>query len=200
MTAKPALFITACLAVFMLFCGNGVSTKSGGAAMGSLTVTSTAFVEGDMVPKQYTCDGRDVSPPLSWSGIPDGAKSIALICDDPDAGGDLGSLGGVRHASFDTGSSGTRDRGRGPGSGVRSRRKERLQEDGLWGPVPARRNPPLFLQGLRPRQGTRPQGRCHQCGTGEVDGGTYPRPGPADGKIQPPVNPAAMACGLNRRG
>lgn len=85
MTVKPALFITACLAVFMLFCGNGLSTKSGGAAMGSLTVTSTAFVEGDMVPKQYTCDGRDVSPPLSWSGIPDGAKSIALICDDPDA-------------------------------------------------------------------------------------------------------------------
>ncbi len=53
--------------------------------MGSLTVTSTAFGEGDMVPKQYTCDGRDVSPPLSWSGIPEGTKSIALICDDPDA-------------------------------------------------------------------------------------------------------------------
>jgi Raf kinase inhibitor-like YbhB/YbcL family protein len=38
-----------------------------------------------MIPKQYTCDGENISPPLSWEGIPDGAKSIALICDDPDA-------------------------------------------------------------------------------------------------------------------
>ncbi|MGO9572028.1 MAG: YbhB/YbcL family Raf kinase inhibitor-like protein, partial [Desulfomonilaceae bacterium] len=38
-----------------------------------------------MIPKLYTCDGQDISPPLSWSGVPAEAKSIALIMDDPDA-------------------------------------------------------------------------------------------------------------------
>ena len=38
-----------------------------------------------MIPALYTCDGRDISPPLAWSGIPDEAKSLALIVDDPDA-------------------------------------------------------------------------------------------------------------------
>ena len=51
----------------------------------AITVTSTAFAEGEMIPRHHTCDGRDVSPPLQWSGIPEGAQSIALICDDPDA-------------------------------------------------------------------------------------------------------------------
>ena len=51
----------------------------------AITVTSTAFTEGGMIPKKYTCDDRDISPQLSWSGVPAGAKSLALICDDPDA-------------------------------------------------------------------------------------------------------------------
>ena len=51
----------------------------------SIIVTSPSFKEGEMIPKQFTCDGRDVSPRLSWSGVPAGTKSIALICDDPDA-------------------------------------------------------------------------------------------------------------------
>jgi Raf kinase inhibitor-like YbhB/YbcL family protein len=38
-----------------------------------------------MIPKKYTCDGQDVSPPLSWSAVPNGANSLALIADDPDA-------------------------------------------------------------------------------------------------------------------
>jgi Raf kinase inhibitor-like YbhB/YbcL family protein len=48
-------------------------------------LTSTAFQEGQAIPRQYTCDGVDVSPPLEWSGAPSGVKSFALICDDPDA-------------------------------------------------------------------------------------------------------------------
>ena len=48
-------------------------------------ITSTAFAEGEMIPKQYTCDGADISPPLSWTGVPASAKSLALISDDPDA-------------------------------------------------------------------------------------------------------------------
>ena len=50
-----------------------------------LKLTSTAFSEGGMIPKQYTCDGKDVSPPLSWSGVPATARTLVLICDDPDA-------------------------------------------------------------------------------------------------------------------
>jgi hypothetical protein len=40
-----------------------------------------------MIPERYTCDGKDVSPPLAWKDIPAGSKSLALICDDPDAPG-----------------------------------------------------------------------------------------------------------------
>lgn len=50
-----------------------------------LKLTSSAFAEGELIPRQYTCDGRDISPPLSWTGAPAGTKSFALICDDPDA-------------------------------------------------------------------------------------------------------------------
>jgi Raf kinase inhibitor-like YbhB/YbcL family protein len=50
-----------------------------------MEVTSTAFQEGATIPKQYTGDGRDISPPLRWSGAPDDRQSFALICDDPDA-------------------------------------------------------------------------------------------------------------------
>src|SRR5215207_1815910 len=51
----------------------------------SLTLTSTAFGNGGEIPTVYTCEGKDVSPPLAWTGVPDGARSLALIVDDPDA-------------------------------------------------------------------------------------------------------------------
>ena len=51
----------------------------------ALEISSHAFLEGEMIPTRYTCDGPDVSPELSWSGVPEAAKSLALICDDPDA-------------------------------------------------------------------------------------------------------------------
>jgi Raf kinase inhibitor-like YbhB/YbcL family protein len=53
----------------------------------TLKVTSTAFDEGGMIPAKYTCDGENVSPPLAWSGVPEAAKSLALVADDPDAPG-----------------------------------------------------------------------------------------------------------------
>ena len=50
-----------------------------------MELTSSAFDEGKMIPGKYTCDGADMSPPLKWGSLPDGTKSLALICDDPDA-------------------------------------------------------------------------------------------------------------------
>ncbi len=50
-----------------------------------ITITSSAFKEGGMIPSRYSCDGEDISPPLAWTGVPDGTKTLALICDDPDA-------------------------------------------------------------------------------------------------------------------
>ncbi len=50
-----------------------------------MKITSRAFEDGGMIPRTYTCDGLDVSPPLSWSAGPEGTKSYALISDDPDA-------------------------------------------------------------------------------------------------------------------
>ena len=51
----------------------------------TIAITSSAFQAGAAIPKQYTADGADLSPPLAWTGAPAGAKEFALICDDPDA-------------------------------------------------------------------------------------------------------------------
>lgn len=50
-----------------------------------MQIKSSAFEEGRMIPKLHTCDGRNASPPLEWSGVPKGAVSLTLICEDPDA-------------------------------------------------------------------------------------------------------------------
>ena len=51
----------------------------------SLRITSSAFPSGQRIPTDHTGDGADRSPPLSWSGVPNGTEELALICDDPDA-------------------------------------------------------------------------------------------------------------------
>lgn len=50
-----------------------------------MRLTSSAFEEGGAIPARHTCRGEDISPPLAWDGVPAAAKSLALICDDPDA-------------------------------------------------------------------------------------------------------------------
>ncbi|MBS1263043.1 MAG: hypothetical protein MAG715_00210 [Methanonatronarchaeales archaeon] len=52
-----------------------------------MNLASTAFEEGETIPERYTCDGADVSPPLDWTGVPDGAESLTLLVNDPDAPG-----------------------------------------------------------------------------------------------------------------
>lgn len=51
----------------------------------TIQISSTTFQAGGSIPALYTCDGKDISPPLQWSGIPEGTRSLALIVDDPDA-------------------------------------------------------------------------------------------------------------------
>ncbi len=50
-----------------------------------MRLQSTAFGEGAAIPRRFTCDGEDRSPPLSWSGAPAETRSFVLLCEDPDA-------------------------------------------------------------------------------------------------------------------
>jgi Raf kinase inhibitor-like YbhB/YbcL family protein len=68
--------------------GGGDDTRDKGdeaAEDAEFTVTSTSFAEGGSIPSTYTCEGDDLSPPLTWSGVPEDAYSLVLIVDDPDA-------------------------------------------------------------------------------------------------------------------
>jgi len=51
----------------------------------AISLTSPVFTSDGAIPKIYTCQGKDISPALEWSGLPNGTKSVALIVDDPDA-------------------------------------------------------------------------------------------------------------------
>jgi hypothetical protein len=51
----------------------------------AIQISSPAFADGAAIPKKYTCEGEDVSPPLKWGPTPEGTKSFALISEDPDA-------------------------------------------------------------------------------------------------------------------
>lgn len=68
-----------CCAV--LLAGSGLSAEE----TMTLTLTSTAFREGGEIPAQYTCEGEDKAPALAWAGVPENARSLVLIVDDPDA-------------------------------------------------------------------------------------------------------------------
>jgi hypothetical protein len=50
-----------------------------------MELTSTAFQHNSPIPAEYTCDGRNISPPLKWGSVPEGVRSLVLICEDPDA-------------------------------------------------------------------------------------------------------------------
>jgi len=70
-----------CTLAAVLICALTLSA----AAEETMKTTSSAFADGSKIPEVYSCKGADVSPPLAWSGVPEGAASLALICDDPDA-------------------------------------------------------------------------------------------------------------------
>jgi Raf kinase inhibitor-like YbhB/YbcL family protein len=51
----------------------------------AISLTSPVFTHNGAIPKNYTCQGKDISPALTWKSVPDGTKSLVLIVDDPDA-------------------------------------------------------------------------------------------------------------------
>jgi hypothetical protein len=77
------LFAAALLAEFITAC-NAENSPANGATM-KLHITSTAFAAGQPIPRRHAFDDQDLSPALQWSGVPPATKSLALICDDPDA-------------------------------------------------------------------------------------------------------------------
>jgi Raf kinase inhibitor-like YbhB/YbcL family protein len=74
-------------AVLLAGCGGGDKPdKPLPTARVSLRLESPAFRAGGRIPKRFTCDGKGVSPPLRWSGVPGGARQLALLVEDSDAG------------------------------------------------------------------------------------------------------------------
>jgi Raf kinase inhibitor-like YbhB/YbcL family protein len=71
------------LATIFLFSSSYAGEK-GGTSMG-FTIKSPAFNQGDTIPREHSCEGKDTSPELGWEGAPEGTKSFSLIVEDPDA-------------------------------------------------------------------------------------------------------------------
>jgi Raf kinase inhibitor-like YbhB/YbcL family protein len=90
---RQARWISGAVALGVASCssapaGSGEAEELGDQPLDTvITVTSAAFAEGEAIPPEFTCDGEDASPPLSWNGVPTEAVELAVVVDDPDAGG-----------------------------------------------------------------------------------------------------------------
>jgi Raf kinase inhibitor-like YbhB/YbcL family protein len=86
---RSALLALLAAAVLLASCGDDNNTVSGEPPQASkrLGVSSPYFAQGQRIPVEFTCDGRDVSPQLLWRGVPPGAAEVAILVEDPDAPG-----------------------------------------------------------------------------------------------------------------
>ncbi|AFY78371.1 Raf kinase inhibitor-like protein, YbhB/YbcL family [Pleurocapsa sp. PCC 7327] len=74
------------LGLSLVACGSAPKQQNSfSTSTGTMKLESTAFIHNELIPSRYTCDGEDISPPLNWNDPPAATKSLALICDDPDA-------------------------------------------------------------------------------------------------------------------
>jgi phosphatidylethanolamine-binding protein (PEBP) family uncharacterized protein len=84
------LALLAVAAVGLVACGgagSGAELKLGPTAEGFEFTGESEIAEGQPIERRFTCDGENVSPALTWTGVPDGAKELALLIEDPDAPG-----------------------------------------------------------------------------------------------------------------
>ena len=83
------MLIKTIIVVLIMFCNllleAQINDEMEGELKMEIKITSPAFENGAHIPQKYTCDDLNISPQLEWGGVPDGVKSFALICDDPDA-------------------------------------------------------------------------------------------------------------------
>jgi Raf kinase inhibitor-like YbhB/YbcL family protein len=85
---RTALLALPAVGLALAACGGGERVEGPPpSAPDRITVTSAAFRDGGTIPRRYSCDGDEVSPPLAWKGVPDGARELALLVEDPDAPG-----------------------------------------------------------------------------------------------------------------
>jgi len=138
----------------------------------TLEITSSAFSNGEMIPARYTCDGSDVSPDLSWRGVPNTAKSLALICDDPDA--PMGTW--VHWVLFNIPAEAV-------GLPAEISSNATLENGARWA-VSSGRHPPLFFQALCAGYQAQAGQRDYQGAAGRGHAGAYPGRGSAYGQIQ----------------
>jgi Raf kinase inhibitor-like YbhB/YbcL family protein len=80
---RPATL--ASVLTFALVVAGATRTRGAPMALQTLKLTSPAFANAGDIPSVFTCEGKDVSPPLGWSDVPANAKSVALLVEDPDA-------------------------------------------------------------------------------------------------------------------
>ena len=86
MLRRPLYFLAGTISLAAILAGStGCGVRSEGGAAMTLKFTSPDFASGGAIPKQFTCDGADISPALAWSDPPAGTQSFSLIADDPDA-------------------------------------------------------------------------------------------------------------------
>ena len=71
----------------LFFISSGFLIPGGRGGAPALVVSSDAFARDGQIPVIYTCDGSDISPPLSWAPVPQGTANIAILVTDPDASG-----------------------------------------------------------------------------------------------------------------
>ena len=83
--ARMRLHTFSVTALLVLFTVSAIPASGIAADVSSLQLSSPAFANGAVIPTQYTCNGAGESPPLAWSGVPENAKSLALVVEDPDA-------------------------------------------------------------------------------------------------------------------